>query len=229
MDAPEQTRPPCRFDQRPVELILRTREHLSAGGRSSPYLPIVAGSISTIAAIATVWAAWEAHKAAAASQAALELGARTSRASLWQQVLGEWGHESMLEAAQSLRLFQREHGDAMADEFLELLTNQTLAAPVANIDRHRRRVVDYLGRLQVLCDHELIERDFVVLQFSHIHPFMRDVIVPLELAKNRHLRALNAVTDADVAACRRQCDAALNFWAAITAERRLLDSKQDAK
>jgi hypothetical protein len=153
-------------------------------------------AVSSIAAcLAAGFAGWSALE----TRRSAEEANKGTRASVWLQVLNEYGTPEMFAAMNELRRWQKERPNDFAVAFKTLLMKQRRTSQeerrVASLDLARRRVFHFFGKLKVLYEGGLIEKQFLQQEWtSNTYEFIADVLIPIEQAKTEALAEMGSIT-----------------------------------
>ena len=113
-------------------------------------------------------------------------------------MLTEYGTPEMLSSMKLLRAYQRT-GIDFPKRFTADLLSKSLQKDeqdrVDNLDSARRRVSQFFNKLRVLCDLGVIDENDVRLTWdSGTLTFIKDVLLPMEEAKQDALLAVGSLT-----------------------------------
>jgi len=171
-------------------------------------------AISSIAAcVATLFAGWAALET---RSSAIEAN-RATRASVWLQVLGEYGSPEILASMKELRAWQQQRPEDFAETFKVLLNkpNRTVDEDrlANNLDLDRRRVSQFFRKLEILCQGGILDEGFVGSQWSFsTYTFISDVVMPMEKAKADALAETKSITSEERAVGDKNIVEELEFY-----------------
>lgn len=199
-----------------VQVKFDSEQLAQLSNRRNGRLELASVVVATLATLAAGWSAMETRRNVVEAN-------RAVKATVWTGLIKDYGSAEMLADMKCLRRFKHDTQEQFASEFQRLLSHPVGDDEIRlaeQLDVARRRVRKFFDLVQVFAEADIVDEGFVKSTWPpSTAGYIRDVLVPLEMAKGEFMLKSGAINELESQVSRERTERLLSFFV------KLLDSR----